>query len=163
MSETIGILLMPSYAIGCWIGLYNNAETGKHLLPAALFGWIWAVINIMRNKRLDLGVVTFGLVVLFTLLEKQYGLTRPIKWAISLSALSVAANFSLVVVLWKAIQKDLARSRSPFWLKVFFSYCALMMIFWIVAAYKNFKRVGTLSSSSYSSVMQSRLLDGSDE
>mmetsp|Transcript_6605 Transcript_6605/g.10076 ORF Transcript_6605/g.10076 Transcript_6605/m.10076 type:complete len:164 (-) Transcript_6605:256-747(-) len=162
MGELIGLCLMPAYAIGCWIGLYKNADTGKHLLPAALFGWIWAIINIMRSKRIDLGVVTFGLVIIFTLLERYYGFTRGVRWAISAAALAVAANFSLVVVFWKPIQKDLSRSKSQLWLKVFFSYCFTLMIFWIVSAYNNFVR-GEPSTSSYSSVNTSLLNVESDE
>ena len=152
MGELIGLCLMPAYAIGCWIGLYKN-DTGKHLLPAALFGWIWAIINIMRSKRIDLGVVTFGLVVIFTLVERYYGFTRGVKWAISLAALAVAANFSLVVIFWRPIRKDLSKSKSQLWLKVFFTYCVTLMIFWIVSSFKNFVR-GEISTSSYSSVQQ---------
>ena len=153
MGELIGLCLMPAYAIGCWIGLYKNADTGKHLLPAALFGWLWAIINIMRSKRVDLGVVTFGLVIIFTLVERYYGFTRAVKWAISISALVVAANFSLVVIFWKPIRKDLSKSKSQLWLKVFFTYCVTLMIFWIVSSFKNFVR-GEISTSSYSSVQQ---------
>jgi hypothetical protein len=153
MGEPIGLYIMPVYAIGCWLGLYLNAATGKHLLPAALFGWVWAVINIMRSKRIDLGVVTFFLVILSTLLERNYGFTRGVRWAISGAAIAVAANFSLVVIFWKPIQKDLARSRSQLWLKVFYTYCLTLMIFWLASAYKNFVR-GETSTSSYSSVQQ---------
>ena len=153
MGELIGLCLMPAYAIGCWIGLYKNADTGKHLLPAALCGWIWAIINILRSKRIDLGVVTFGLVIIFTLVERYYGFTRGVKWAISFSALVVAANFSLVVIFWKPIRKDLSKSKSQLWLKVFFTYCVTLMIFWIVSSFKNFVR-GEISTSSYSSVQQ---------
>ncbi len=153
MGELLGLTLMPAYAVGCWIGLYKYAATGKHILPAALFGWAWAMINIIRSKRIDLGVVTFGLVILFTLVERYYGFTRGVRWSISLASLAVAANFSLVVIFWKPIQKDLSKSKSQLWLKVFFGYCLTLMIFWIVSAYKNFVRGETLSSS-YSSVQQ---------
>ena len=153
MGELIGLCLMPAYAIGCWIGLYKNADTGKHLLPAALFGWLWAIINILRSKHIDLGVVTFGLVIIFTLVERYYGFTRGVKWAISLAALAVAANFSLVVIFWGPIRKDLSKSKSQLWLKVFFTYCVTLMIFWIVSSFKNFVR-GEIATSSYSSVQQ---------
>ena len=153
MGELIGLCLMPAYAICCWTGLYKNGGTGKHLLPDALFGWIWAIINIMRSKRIDLGIVTFGLVIIFTLVERYYGFTRGVRWAISASCLAVATNFSLVVIFWKPIQKDLSKSKSQLWLKVFLSYCVTLMIFWIVAAFQNFVR-GEISTSSYSSVQQ---------
>jgi hypothetical protein len=152
MGEPIGLYIMPAYAIGCWLGLCLS-DRGKHLLPAALFGWMWAVINIMRSKRIDLGVVTFFFVIISTLLERHYGFTRGVRWAISAAAIVVAANFSLVVIFWKPIQKDLAKSRSQLWLKVFYSYCLTLMMFWLAAAYKNFVRSET-STSSYSSVQQ---------
>lgn len=147
MGEPIGLYLMPIYAVGCWYGLYAHAATCKHLLPAAVLGWTWAAINIMRSKRIDLGIVTFGFVVLSTLWERHHGFTRGVRWATSLSSILVAANFSLVVMFWKPIQKDLAKSRSQLWLKVFFSYCACLMVFWIVSAYKSFTR-GEASASS---------------
>lgn len=152
MGEPIGIYLMPIYAVGCWYGLYAYGATGKYLFPAALVGWIWAIINIARSKRIDLGVVTFGLVILSTLCERYNGYTRFVRWVTTLSSIFVAINFSLVLIFWKPIQKDLAKSRSVIWLKVFVSYCACLMIFWLISAYKSFFRGETPTSSSYESV-----------
>jgi hypothetical protein len=152
MSEPIGIYLMPIYAIGCWYGLYAHGATGKHLLSCALVGWIWAIINITRSKRIDLGVVTFGLVILSTLCERYNGYTRFVRWTTTISSIFVAVNFSLVLIFWKPIQKDLAKSRSVIWLKVFVSYCACLMIFWLISAYTSFFRGETSTSSFYESV-----------
>ena len=69
MSESIGTILMPLYAIASWYGLCTQGSTGKYMLPVSLIGWIWAGINIIRTKRLDLGIVTFFLVLLSSLCE----------------------------------------------------------------------------------------------
>lgn len=66
----------------------------------------------------------------------------------------VAANFSLVILFWKAISKDLGKSKSSLWMMIFWSYCACMMVFWVVAAYRNQMMRGENNDglSSYSAV-----------
>mmetsp|Transcript_8691 Transcript_8691/g.19506 ORF Transcript_8691/g.19506 Transcript_8691/m.19506 type:complete len:164 (-) Transcript_8691:383-874(-) len=147
-----GFILMPLYAMASWYGLITQANTGKHLLPISLIGWLWAGINIARSKRLDLGIVTFGLVLLASICERYYyGFTRGLRWGLTISCFLVAANFSLVVIFWKPISKDLARSnKSQMWMKIFWSYCACMMVFWLCAGYKNQMRGENLGSSSSS-------------
>lgn len=87
-----------------WYGLITQANTGKHLLPISLIGWLWAGINIARSKRLDLGIVTFGLVLLASICERYYyGFTRGLRWGLTISCFLVAANFSLVVIFWWAV------------------------------------------------------------
>ena len=125
---------------------------GLSIFFAASLQWIWAIINIARSKRIDLGVVTFGWVIFSTVWERYNGYTRFVRWATTISSIFVAINFSLVLIFWKPIQKDLAKSRSVIWLKVFVSYCACLMIFWLISAYKSFFRGETSTSSSYKSV-----------
>lgn len=137
MQEPILTFLMPIYAITSWIGLYRHGNTGTHLLPIASFGWIWAVFNIIRTRRLDLGVVTFALVILSSLWERHSGFHKGVKIALSISCVMVAANFSLVVIVWNSMVKELARSKSQLWLSVFYWYCATMVAFWICAAARN--------------------------
>jgi hypothetical protein len=153
MQEPILTFLMPIYAIASWIGLYLHGSTGKHLLPIASFGWLWAVFNIMRTRRLDLGVVTFGLVIFSSLWERHSGLHKGVKTALTLSCMTVSANFSLVVIFWSTMVKELARSKSQFWLTTFWWYCATMMVFWLFAAVRNQMR-GESILSTYGSLPQ---------
>lgn len=137
MQEPILTFLMPVYAIASWVGLYLHGSTGVHLLPVASFGWIWAIFNIIRTRRLDLGVVTFALVIMSSVWERRSGFHKGVKIALSISCMMVAANFSLVVVFWNSMVKELARSKSQLWLSIFYWYCASMTVFWICAAVRN--------------------------
>eukprot|EP00804_Cyclotella_cryptica_P004360 CCRYP_006787-RA/>CCRYP_006787-RA protein AED:0.06 eAED:0.06 QI:138/1/1/1/0/1/2/273/160 len=141
MQEPILTYLMPLYAIASWYGLYTRGQTGKHLLPIATFGWLWAAFNIARTQRLDLGIVTFGLVILASLWERRVGFTGGVKLALTVSCVAVAANFALPVVFWNSISRALAGSKSQLWLKIFWWYCATMVVFWVCAAYRNQVRV----------------------
>eukprot|EP00985_Skeletonema_marinoi_P012045 scaffold5751_cov136-Skeletonema_marinoi.AAC.5 len=134
MGELIGLCLMPAYAIGCWIGLYKNADTGKHLLPAALFGWIWAIINIMRSKRIDLGVILW--------------FHPRSKMGNQCSGSSRRRKFLIGGGVLEADTKRLVEIEKP--------------IVAQVSAYKNFVR-GEPSTSSYSSVNTSLLNVESDD
>mmetsp|Transcript_25562 Transcript_25562/g.53798 ORF Transcript_25562/g.53798 Transcript_25562/m.53798 type:complete len:171 (-) Transcript_25562:519-1031(-) len=150
MSEPFATFLMPIYASISWLLLLFRSHRGQHLLPISLIGWIWAMVNIIRTKRLDLGIVTFGIVLLGTLVEvymthkvssssENISLGRVwwIKWWLTIGCILVAANFSLVVIFWDSISKELEKSKSQTWMKVFLSYCIIMMVFWIAAAFKN--------------------------
>eukprot|EP00585_Thalassiosira_rotula_P011413 CAMPEP_0196136646 /NCGR_PEP_ID=MMETSP0910-20130528/4888_1 /TAXON_ID=49265 /ORGANISM="Thalassiosira rotula, Strain GSO102" /LENGTH=148 /DNA_ID=CAMNT_0041396967 /DNA_START=114 /DNA_END=560 /DNA_ORIENTATION=- len=140
MSEPIGIWLMPLYAIASWYGIFTQGNTGKYFFPVALVGWLWAGVNIYRTNRLDLGIVTFFFVLVASLCERKYGFTRGVKLALSVSSIMVALNYSLVVVFWKQIQKDLVKSKSQLWMNIFWGYCACMVAFWVCAAAKNHTR-----------------------
>ncbi|KAL7529752.1 hypothetical protein ACHAXR_003140 [Thalassiosira sp. AJA248-18] len=131
---------MPLYAIASWYGLLTQGKSGKYMLPVALIGWVWAGVNIYRTKRLDLGLVTFLFVILASICERHYGLTRGVKLSLSVSSIMVAANYSLVVIFWKQIQKDLAKSKSQVWMNIFWGYCACMMAFWVCAMAKTYGR-----------------------
>mmetsp|Transcript_32975 Transcript_32975/g.69401 ORF Transcript_32975/g.69401 Transcript_32975/m.69401 type:complete len:152 (-) Transcript_32975:378-833(-) len=141
MSESIGTFLMPLYAIASWFGLCTQGNSGKYMLPVSLVGWIWAGINCIRTKRLDLGVISFFFVILASLYERHYGFTRGAKVALSVSSVMVAMNYSLVIAFWNDIQKDLAKSsKSELWMNIFWGYCASMVVFWVCAAVKNYMR-----------------------
>jgi len=132
--EPIGTFLMPLYAIASWYGLYTHGNTGKYMLPVSLVGWLWAVINVIRTKRLDLGIVTFFFVLLTSLYERHVGLfTRGMKLSLCISSILVATNYSLVIAFWKQIRKDLVKSKSELWCTIFYLYCAAMMAFWVCA------------------------------
>ena len=133
-------LLMPLYALASWYGLIVHGGSGKHILPVAIVGWVWAAINIARTKRLDLGVVTFFLVLLACLAERHYGFTRGVKLALSCASIAVAGNYSLVIALWAQISRDLSKVKSPAWITIFYCYCAAMMAWWVCAAAKNWMR-----------------------
>ncbi|KAL7517545.1 hypothetical protein ACHAWF_000130 [Thalassiosira exigua] len=131
---------MPLYAVASWHGLHAKGGTGEYVLPVALVGWIWAVINVCRTKRLDLGVVTFFLVLIAAVAERWCGLTNKVKLALTAASLLVAANYSLVVLFWGEIKKDLAKAKSSLWMNVFWGYCACMTAFWLCAAAKTHAR-----------------------
>ena len=136
----VGTLLMPLYAIASWYGLYAYGDTGRHVLPVAFVGWVWAGINIARTRRLDLGIVTFLLVVLAASYERRHGFGRGVKLAVTVSSLLVAANYSLVIAFWGDISRDLAKAKSQTWMNVFWGYCAIMTAFWAGAAIRNHLR-----------------------
>ena len=157
MQEPIVTFLMPVYAAASWLGLYLCGSTGKHLLPIASFGWLWALFNIVRTRRLDLGIVTFALVMISSIWERQSGFHKGVKIASNISCLLVAANFSLVVIFWNSMVKELARSKSQLWLSIFWWYCAIMTVFWVCAAIRNQMRsedILPVSSVTYGSVRQ---------
>ncbi len=132
---------MPLYSILSWYGLYaQGSSSGKYVLPIALVGWIWAGINIVRTKRLDLGIVTFLFVLLAAMSERQYGYTRGVKLSLCASSILVAANYSLVLAFWKAIQNDLAKTQSVTWMNIFWGYCASMTVFWICVSILSYGR-----------------------
>ncbi|KAL3809746.1 hypothetical protein ACHAXA_009248 [Cyclostephanos tholiformis] len=136
----VGTVMMPLYAIASWYGLYAYGDTGRYILPVAFVGWLWAVINIARTRRLDLGIFTFLFVVVAAMYERRYGLGRGTKMALTTSSILVAANYSLVIVFWGDISKTLARAKSQSWMNVFWTYCATMTAFWACAAARNHLR-----------------------
>lgn len=140
MPPPIGAFLMPLYSILSWYGLCAQGSSGKYILPVAIIGWVWAGINILRTKRLDLGIVTFFFVILSALFERKYGFTRGVKWSLCVSSMLVAANYSLVIAFWKVIQKDLSKTQSTTWMNIFWTYCASMMVFWVCVAIKTYGR-----------------------
>ncbi len=172
MSEPLATFLMPIYAAISWLLLLFQSQRGQHLLPISLIGWIWAMVNIIRTKRLDLGIVTFGIVLLGTLVERymtpkasssseniSLGRVWWIKWWLTVGCVLVAANFSLVVVFWDSISKELEKTKSQTWMKVFLSYCIIMMVFWIAAALRNHVR-GENISATYSALDESIATQG---
>jgi len=142
-----GTVLMPLYAIASWYGLYAYGESGRHILPVAVVGWVWAGINIARTRRLDLGIFTFLLVVIAASYERRYGLGRATKLALSSSSVLVAANYSLVIAFWGEISRDLARVKSHAWMNVFWGYCATMTVYWACVAARNHLRGGETDGS----------------
>lgn len=142
IGEPLGTYLMPIYAIGSWYGLIAQGQTGQYILPVAFVGWVWAGINILKSKRLDLGVVSFFFAMVSALCENQWGFTPGVKLALTISSAMVAANYSLVVLFWGNLKKGLAKSgtKSGLWFKVFWTYCAAMTVFWAVTAAKTYMR-----------------------
>ena len=136
----VGTILMPLYAISSWYGLYAYGESGKHVLPVALIGWLWALINIARTRRLDLGAFTFLLVIMASAYERKHGFGRGTKLALTISSLLVAANYYLVIAFWGDISKTLARAKGQHWMSVFWTYCATMVAYWVCAAARNHLR-----------------------
>ena len=143
----VGTVLMPLYAIASWYGLYAYGESGRHLLPVAVVGWVWAGINIARTRRLDLGIFTFLLVVIAASYERRYGLGRATKLALTSSSVLVAANYSLVIAFWGEISRDLARVKSQAWMNVFWGYCATMPAYWACVVARNHLRGGETDGS----------------
>ena len=136
----LGTVLMPTYAIASWYGLYAYGSSGKYILPVAFIGWIWAIVNIARTKRVDLGVVTFLFVILAALFERQYGFTRGAKLALTAASVVVAGNYSLVLTFWKEVSKALSAKKSQTWMNIYLSYAILMLVFWLCAAAKTYLR-----------------------
>lgn len=121
-------------------GIVSN--TGKYVLPVSIVGWIWAVINTYTDQELDLGAITFFLVLIISLYEKYKGLfTQGIKWSLIISSLLVAANYGLVFILWKSLEEAfVSNSKSELWIAIFYWYCVAMMLFWICSSVKTYKR-----------------------
>ena len=141
MGESIGTYLMPLHAVVSWYLLYTQGDTGKFILPVALSGWVWAGINILRTKRLDLGVFTFFFVILASLFERQYGLTPGIQLALCCSSALVAVNFSLPNIFWSQIRKAITRRKGDTWSTIFRTYCACMTVFWLLATARTRVRI----------------------
>ena len=138
----VGTVLMSAYAIASWYGLYTTTTTGttdnnRHVLPIALIGWGWAAINIARTRRLDLGIVSFALVVLSAGYERKYGVTKGSKIAMILSSALVAMNYALVPANWGLITRTLAKTKSQTWLHIYFGYCVSQMVFWVCESVRN--------------------------
>ena len=145
---------MPLYALISWYSLYSKGETGEYLLPVSLVGWIWAVINTSRNQELDLGAVTFFLVLITSFYERYTGaFTRKIKWILVVSSIMVAANYGLVFLLWGGLKENFrSTSKSEVWITIFYWYCVVMMAFWVCASIKTYTR--SLSENGYSAILQ---------
>ena len=142
--ESIGAggILMPLYALISWYSLVKDDDTGEYILPVSFVGWIWAVINTYTDQELDLGAITFFLVLIISLYEKYKGIfTRGIKWSLIISSLLVAANYGLVFILWKGLEETfVSNSKSELWIAIFYWYCVVMMLFWICASFKTYRR-----------------------
>lgn len=137
----VGTVLMPAYAFASWYGLYTTGtNNNRHVLPIALIGWGWAVINITRTNRLDLGVVSFALAALSAWYERKYGLTKGTKIAMILSSALVAMNYALVPANWGRITRTLAKTKSQTWLHIYFGYCVSQMVFWVCESVRNSMR-----------------------
>jgi hypothetical protein len=146
----VGTILMPLYAFVSWYGLYAHGDSGKHVLPVALIGWLWALINIARTRRLDLGIFTFLLVMLASVHERRHGFGGGAKLALTISSMLVAANYYLVIAFWGDISKPLAKAKSPYWMNVFWTYCATMTVYWACAAARNHLRGETVGYATVS-------------
>ncbi len=131
---------MPIYAILSWLGFIFYGSTGRYVLPVSFVGWLWALINVIRTKRLDLGIVTFFFVLLASLYERHYGFSKGVKVALCISSVFVAMNYSIVIAFWNDKQNDLAKSKSQLWMNTFWGYCLVMMIFWVCAAGRTYLR-----------------------
>lgn len=106
--ESIGAggILMPLYVLISWYSLYKDDDKGEYILPVSSVGWIWAVVNTYTNQELDLGAITFFLVLIISLYEKYKGVfTRGIQWSLIISSLLVAANYGLVFILWGGLEE----------------------------------------------------------
>ena len=112
---------MPLYALISWYSLYKDDDKGEYILPVSFVGWIWAVINTYTNQELDLGAITFFLVLIISLYEKYKGVfTRGIKWSLIISSLLVAANYGLVFILWGGLEEAfISNSKSELWIANF--------------------------------------------
>merc|ERR1719464_81887 len=122
MGDPIGTYLMPLYAVASWYGLYAHGDTGSYNLPVALVGWVWAGINVLRTRQLDLGVVSFFLVLLASLGERRRGLTPGIRAALCGASAIVAANFALPLLFWRQIRKIVTKGKSDTWTTTFLTY-----------------------------------------
>mmetsp|Transcript_38085 Transcript_38085/g.65068 ORF Transcript_38085/g.65068 Transcript_38085/m.65068 type:complete len:172 (-) Transcript_38085:149-664(-) len=140
MGEPFGTFLMPIYAILSWYGLIAHGKSGAYVLPVALVGWVWALINIIVRKSFDLGIVTFFLVLLASAYEKKCGFSKGPKVALCVSSIAVAANFALVPILWSDIQTDLANTRSDLWQTMFWWYCVTFSVYWVCASIRTYFR-----------------------
>ena len=146
---------MPLYALISWYSLYSKGDTGEYLLPVSLVGWIWAVINTYRNQELDLGVVTFFLVLITSVYERYTGgaFTRKIKWILVVSSIMVAVNYGLVFLLWGGLKENFRSTskKSELWITIFYWYCVVMMAFWVCVSIKTSTR--SLSENRYSAIL----------
>lgn len=134
--------LMPIYAIASWIAFFFWEESGKHLLPTSAFGAAWALVNCYRNKSMDLGCITMGIVAVASAME-QFTHSTPkarLHKAETIGCVLAAINFSLPIIFWKQIKDPLSKRKSAVWMTVFWYYLAAMTVYWLVAAYKNSDR-----------------------
>ena len=97
--------------------------------------------SIYRSRRIDLGVVTMGIVALASAMELGIvgggGLTSTIKMAETFGCALAAVNFALPLLAWARLTAALGRKKSAFWFMIFFWYCIAMTAFCAICAYKN--------------------------
>ena len=104
------------------------------ILATSLFFWGWAVFNTMKmTEGFDLGTVSFFLTFVSSLYLKfrlKKGLSRVISIPISLTHVSVAANYALGFYYATHQEKKLVE---------FAIYCAIFTLLWLVVCYRGFK------------------------
>lgn len=126
---------MPTFAAVSWSYFLRTRDNGQWMLPVAGSGMTWSAINNARKPNSDSGFLSFGLVILLALLERENILGFEIaKWAEAASCILVAGNFGLPLLTQlgkKLVEKNV---RSPEWKRVFELYCASSVVFWAVAA-----------------------------
>jgi hypothetical protein len=139
-SEPLLTYLMPVSAVASWAGLYlTGSTTGAWKVPVAAFGSIWALYNIITRKKMDLGFFTMGLVAVSAYMEQSSGASPGLTQLQLVGCVLVSINYALPVVFWKELRKMFVKSKSPFWLNTFYTYCATNTVFWLIGAYTIYK------------------------
>jgi hypothetical protein len=139
--DPIGTYIMPLYATASWIGVLYYGEEGKYLLPVSMFGALWAASNCMKNKKLDAGCISMGIVAAASGTKLILGEdSKTIRSIQTFGCVLAAANFALPLFLLEKVKRTFRKTRSPFWINVFITYLIVMVAFWTYAAYKNYDR-----------------------
>mmetsp|Transcript_20889 Transcript_20889/g.31887 ORF Transcript_20889/g.31887 Transcript_20889/m.31887 type:complete len:158 (+) Transcript_20889:88-561(+) len=139
--EGFGTWLMLIYTIASWIAVLVVTEEyffDVVVFVVALFGGSWALDNTVKRSEFDLGVVTFGSVVVTQGMDLfLFKGSRKVcmKYAVGVSSLLVAISFFLPFLVWSAIHLALDGVRSDTWFQVFAFYIASMAAFWSYVTY----------------------------
>jgi len=125
--------VMVLYAAASWAGilLYDV----QCLLSVSSFGAIWALINTIKNKQLDAGWISMGLVAL----ASSMGISSSVgMYYLQIAGCLLAAfNFVIPFLVWPKFEKLVKNNiRSTRWLNVFKFYLLVMVFFWVYSAYK---------------------------
>lgn len=126
--------LMPVSSAINWMLILSDSGKDSWVLPTSLFGALWAVRNMLITKRLDLGAITMGLVASADTVGRLFGHGTMSRATRLVGCVLVAANYALPLLMWSTIKKMFAKSKSIFWLKVFYYHCCNGVVFWIIGA-----------------------------
>jgi hypothetical protein len=139
--DPIGTYIMPLYATASWIGVLYYGDEGKYLLPVSTFGALWALFNCMKNKRVDAGFISMGIVAAASGTKLILGEdSKTIRNIQTVGCLLAAANFALPLLMLPKLKRMFRKTRSAFSTNIFITYLVVMVAFWTYAAYTNYDR-----------------------
>mmetsp|Transcript_14565 Transcript_14565/g.20577 ORF Transcript_14565/g.20577 Transcript_14565/m.20577 type:complete len:147 (+) Transcript_14565:110-550(+) len=135
VKDPIGMYIMPLYAAASWTGMLLYGD--QCMLVVSSFGAIWALMNTFKNKSLDAGWISMGLVAVASMGEIFLGDSNALHYLKIAGCVLASLNFMIPFTMWPKIEKLVQKKiRSMRWLKVFGAYLLVMAAFWMYSAYE---------------------------